>query len=367
MGILTVLVAALVAPTLVERIQYAWTRGQMRAKADVAREELSRPSTDTERFRWVVQSVEPSVVHIDALRVVRGRTARGRGDLLDWQPKMVNTGQGSGVIVDSAGYVLTNNHVIDGAAQIDVYLSDGRKLEDAKVVGFDPLTDLAVLNIDTDGLIACPWGDSNALEVGDWVLALGTPFGLDRTVTAGIVSARRAPGAVNRNPYMDFVQTDAAVNPGNSGGPLVNLKGEVIGINTMIVGESYRGISFAIPSETAQEVYNRLRSTGRYARGWLGVGPRDVTAEEVQTFGLESAEGALVTEVIPNSPAQAAGIEPGDVIVRWDGHDIQYSRELNLRVGRTAIGAKAKVDLIRKGQRMTLEVTVGDRPAEKGR
>ncbi len=191
LGILAVLVAALAAPSLVERMRYAWTRGQMRAKADVAREQLLQPAADSERFRWVVQSVEPSVVHIDALRVVRGRTGRGRGELLDWQPKMMNTGQGSGVIVETSGYVLTNNHVIDGAAQIDVYLSDGRKIEDAKVVGFDPLTDLAVLRIDAGDLIACPWGDSNALEVGDWVLALGTPFGLDRTVTAGIVSARR--------------------------------------------------------------------------------------------------------------------------------------------------------------------------------
>ncbi len=135
----------------------------------------------------------------------------------------------------------------------------------------------------------------------------------------------------------------------------------------MIVGETYRGISFAIPSDTAQEVYNRLKSTGRYARGWLGVGPRDVLPEEAQTFGLEAAEGALVTEVIPGSPAQAAGIEPGDVIVRWDGHEIKYSRELNLRVGRTAIGAKAAVELIRKGQRLKLEVTVGDRPEQSGR
>lgn len=363
LGILAVLLAALASPGVVERIQYAKTRGQMRAKADVAREQLSKAGPDSERFRWVVQSVEPSVVHINSLRVVRGRVGRTGADLLDWQPKMVNTGQGSGVIVDAAGYVLTNNHVIDGAAQIDVYLSDGRKIEAAVVVGFDPLTDLAVLKIDADGLIACPWGDSNALEVGDWVLALGTPFGLDRTVTAGIVSARRAPGDVNRNPYMNFVQTDAAVNPGNSGGPLVNLQGEVVGINTMIVGETYRGISFAIPSETAQEVYDRLKSTGRYARGWLGVNPRDVTADEAQQFGLEEARGALVTEVLPNSPAQAAGIQAGDVIVDWDGAAIDYAIDLQLRVGKTAIGSKVKIELVRNGQRMKLETTVGDRSA----
>ena len=196
--------------------------------------------------------------------------------------------------------MLTNNHVIEDASAIHLKLSDGRTVRNCEVVGVDQLTDLAVLKIDLEGLAAAPWGDSDALEVGDWVLAVGNPFGLDRSVTAGIVSAKERRNVVSSLPYQDFLQTDAAVNPGNSGGPLVNLQGEVVGINTAIVGDAFQGISFAIPSSIAREVYDRLKTTGKASHGWLGVGLNPLNEDLAEQLG---AEGVLITNVFSDSPA----------------------------------------------------------------
>jgi serine protease Do len=273
-------------------------------------------------------------------------------------------GQGSGVIVDAEGYIVTNNHVISAAEVIKVRLSDGRIFNDVQVVGADPLTDIAVLKINADKLIVAPWGDSEKLEAGDWVVAVGNPYGLDRSVTAGIVSAKSRRG-IGDSVYQDFLQTDAAVNPGNSGGPLVNLKGEVIGITTAIFGETFQGISFAVPSNVASAVYQRLRQNRYVARGWLGVGMADLRPDIAAELGLpESATGAVVTGVAPGTPAARGGVQRGDVIVEWNGEPVGSSTDLAFFIARTEIGSQAKVVVLRGGERQTLEVTVGERPRD---
>lgn len=358
--VLAVLIVALAVPVLAERIQYAITRGEERAKADVAREQLADLGSTTEAFRLVAQLVGPSVVHIDTIQVVSPRAGlMDDGSNFFGQHQM--TGQGSGVIVDETGYILTNNHVIANASQLRVHLSDGRAVDDVQIVGTDPPTDLAVLKINASNLRAATWGDSNQLEVGDWVLAVGNPYGLDRSVTAGIVSAKRRR-QVGSSAYQDFLQTDAAVNPGNSGGPLVNLGGEVVGINTAIVGRSFQGISFAIPSDVARDVYERIRESGAVARGWLGVRLQELTPELVEQLMLPLGRGALVAEVVPRGPAAEAGIEQGDVIVRWNGEEVADPIDLGLIVARTEIGSVAEVVVMRGGEEVTLEVSVGARP-----
>ncbi len=351
-----------VIPQVVERVQYAITRGQQQAKADVARLNLaslsSSLSATSEAFRWVAQSVEPSVVHVDAMRRIAREGSRSDDEWSLLTPPREAKGEGSGVIVDAAGYVVTNYHVIAQADRVDVHLADGRTYDGVEVVGSDPLTDLAVLRIGGGDLVACPWGDSNELEVGDWVMAVGNPFGLDRSVTAGIISAKRDRGVINNNPYQHFLQTDAAVNPGNSGGPLVNLRGQIVGINTQIVGQSFQGVSFAIPSELAREVYQRIRADGRVARGWLGVAQKELTDELAESLGLELPEGSLVTEVWENSPAEAAGIQTGDVVLRWNGEAVRSPLELSQRVAATAVGEEATLELWRDGKPLKLKVRV---------
>jgi serine protease Do len=374
--ILLMLSMVLVTPYVAQRVQYALTYGRLRAQVDVATEELDRLAKTTELvsladtskvFRMVAQRIEPSVVHIDAAQGAGGRTTRisdefpwlgPRGDV----PRVV--GQGSGVIVDASGYIITNFHVIQNSTSLAVKLSDGRTVDKITVVGADPLTDLAVLKIDADGLIAATWGDSQALEAGDWVLAVGNPYGLDGSVTSGIVSAKQRRRLAQQSIYQDFLQTDAAVNPGNSGGPLVNVKGEIVGITTAIVGRSYQGISFAIPSEIARDVYERLVKNGRVARGWLGVAPGDVTPDVVRQLGLREARGALVRMVEPDSPAQQAGVERGDVILQWDGQAVADPTELVLAIGRTKIGSTVKVRIWRSGGEIDLQVTVAERPPD---
>jgi serine protease Do len=342
---------------LVEEVQYALTRGRERASAELARAQLASLDESSAAFRLVAQSVGPSVVHIDTLRV-RETTSDGE---FDWPlpRRLESTGQGSGVIVDAAGYILTNYHVIKSATKVDVRLSDGRTLREARVVGTDPLTDLAVLKIEADGLVAAPWGDSQRLEVGDWVLAVGNPFGLDRSVTAGIVSAKRRRNVVHNMPYQDFLQTDAAVNPGNSGGPLVNLRGEVVGITTAIVGESYQGVGFAIPSDIARTVYERLKSSGYVARGWLGISMQEVTPE-LSTQLQIPREGVRIERVV-GGPARRAGLKTGDVILEWNGKKVADPTDLSLLIAATEVNSAAKVTIFRQGQRHTLDVTVGRR------
>jgi S1-C subfamily serine protease len=278
---------------------------------------------------------------------------------------------------------VTNAHVILGANRIDVRLSDGRSLP-ATIVGTDRVTDMAVLKISANELLAAEWGDSDELEVGALVWAVGSPLGLQQSVTFGILSGKHrsfraepSSGRVNMlgmsggSPYHDFLQTDAAVNPGNSGGPLVDSEGRVIGVNTAIIGETYQGISLAIPSSIARPVFERIIRDGRVTRGWLGVQPRDVTVDEAESLGLSKPEGALVQTVSSHrdgglSPAQLAGIQPNDVIVRWDNHPIASRTELFSRVALTEIGTEVEVILVRDKQRVTVRVTVVDRPPGLG-
>ena len=267
---------------------------------------------------------------------------------------------GSGFIIDPAGYVVTNNHVIKDADEITVILSDDRELR-ATVLGHDPKTDLALLKVETDEpLPFVKFGDSDAIRVGDWVMAIGNPFGLGNTVTAGILSARGRD--IKAGPYDDFLQTDAPINRGNSGGPLFNMDGEVIGINTAIfspTGGSV-GIGFSIPSAIAEPVLSQLREFGHTRRGWLGVRIQTVTDGIAATLGLEKASGALVADVTPDSPAERAEFEPGDVILKFDGQDVPEMRDLPRIVAGTEIGKEVEVVLLRKGVMQTKTVTIDE-------
>jgi serine protease Do len=271
-------------------------------------------------------------------------------------------GLGSGVIVDPSGYIITNAHVVRDAVDVTVKLSDGRSLDDVQVVGADPATDIAVLKVNAGDLVAAPWGNSDKLEVGDPVLAIGNPYGLTRTVTAGIVSAKGRRGITDAA-YQNFLQTDAAVNPGNSGGPLVNLKGQVVGINTAILGESFRGISFAIPSNVTKDVYEQLKSSGNVARGWLGVRLQPLTADLARQLGVKGRTGVVVVRVVAGSPASRAGIEDGDVIVKWNGQPIETQGDLTFAVAMAPIGSKVPLVVLRGGQPIELTVTVEQRPS----
>jgi serine protease Do len=267
---------------------------------------------------------------------------------------------GSGFIISKDGYILTNNHVVENADEIVVRLSDSKEYT-AKLVGRDAKTDIAVIKIDTDeSLNAVILGDSDNLKVGEWVMAIGNPFGLENTITAGIVSAKGR--FIGQGNYDNFIQTDAAINPGNSGGPLINMKGEVVGINTAIFSRTGGniGIGFAIPINLAKELLPDLREKGRVTRGWLGVYIQKVTPEIAESMGLPRASGALVADVMPDSPAKRAGVEVGDVIIEYDGSPVRESNELPLLVARTAIGKKAKLKLIRRGKEMTVRVEVGE-------
>ncbi|MFA7302105.1 MAG: DegQ family serine endoprotease, partial [Candidatus Shapirobacteria bacterium] len=264
---------------------------------------------------------------------------------------------GSGLIIDREGYILTNNHVVEKAQTIKVKLSDEKEY-DAAIVGRDPKTDIALIKINaTQPLPAATFGDSDRLVVGDWVVAIGNPFGLEHTVTAGIVSAKgRVIGA---GPYDDFIQTDASINPGNSGGPLLNLKGEVVGINTAIVSGG-QGIGFAIPINVAKDMLPQLKTKGKVARGWMGVVIQKVTPEIAKNFGLTESEGALVADVMEQGPAEKAGIKRGDVIVTYNGKKIKDNDQLPRLVGATEIGKKVKVGLIREGKPIEVEIVIAE-------
>lgn len=272
---------------------------------------------------------------------------------------------GSGFIVSSDGYVLTNNHVVDGAEEIIVRLSDRRELE-ARVVGTDPSTDLAVLKVEGNDLPVVRLGKSAELEVGEWVVAIGSPFGFDHTVTAGIVSAKgRALPSEN---YVPFIQTDVAINPGNSGGPLFNLDGDVVGINSQIYTRSggFMGVSFAIPVDVAMNVFEQIRDQGYVSRGWLGVLIQEVSRDLAQSFGLSKPHGALVAEVLPGSPAAKAGLKPGDIILEFEGEEIGLSAELPPQVGRVKVGSTAELLIMRNGSRKDVDVTIGELPDSPG-
>jgi serine protease Do len=368
-GLLILLLAVWLLPPLVENVEFAFVRGRERAQVEVARAQLADHETMpfVQVSEQVAKSIGPSVVHIDTVQ----NFSMPQDDIaaLFWgQPQHhVAQGQGSGVIIDGQGYVLTNNHVVEGASDMTVSLSDGRKV-DAELMGGDPLTDLAVLKINATGLTPAPWGDSEKLPVGAPVWAVGNPYGLDRSVTFGIISAKSRRG-LGATPYQEFLQTDAAVNPGNSGGPLVDASGQVVGINTAIVGRSYQGISFAIPSDTAREVYERLRERKPIVRGDLGVQLEELSPPIAQKLGLKDVRGALVTDVYPGGPADQAGIERGDVIVGWNGQPVDNKTTLSFLVARTEVGSAAECMIVRDGQPVTktVRVTESQQPTPKGR
>ncbi len=270
-------------------------------------------------------------------------------------------GVGSGFIVSADGYIMSNAHVVDGAEQVYVRLTDKREFK-AKVIGADKRTDVALLKIEASGLPNVRFGDVSRLRVGEWVIAIGSPFNLDNTVTAGIVSAK----ARDTGDMVPFIQTDVAINPGNSGGPLINMRGEVVGINSQIYSRSggYMGISFAIPADEAQRVADQLRASGRVIRGRIGVQIGEVSKEVADQLGLPQAQGALVRSVEPGGPAEKAGVEAGDIVTRFDGKPIERGHELPRFVGNTRPGPKSTLQVLRQGKNKDLAVTVAELEAE---
>jgi serine protease Do len=272
---------------------------------------------------------------------------------------------GTGFVISPDGYIITNNHVIEDVDKIEVQFEDGKKY-DATVVGRDPRTDVALIRIEPEGdLQALPLGNSDSVRPGDWVVAIGNPFGLAHTVTAGIVSARHRE--INQDPdarrFDDFLQTDAAINPGNSGGPLINLNGEVIGINTAINPRA-NTIGFAVPVNIAKDVLPQLRASGKVTRGWLGVYIQPIDSQMQELLGLEDTHGALVSKVEPGSPADVAGVKSGDVVVEFDGRKIEKMEELPRFVARAGVGEKLALVVMRKGSRKDLDVTLGELDAD---
>ena len=281
------------------------------------------------------------------------------------RPRRNETAQGSGFIIDDKGLIVTNNHVIAGASSITVVLHDGKTLQ-AKLVGADAKTDLALLKVKTDiKLKAVSWGDSDEVKVGNWAMAIGNPFGLVNTVTVGIVSARARD--INAGPFDDFIQTDASINRGNSGGPLFNLNGQVIGVNTAIYSPSGGsvGIGFAIPSALAENIVEQLEEHGRTIRGWLGVRIQTVTEDLASTLGLDRPYGALVASVIPNSPAEKAGIKAGDVILDFNGSEVSEMRKLPRLVAETKVNSRSNVTIWRNERKKSLKVVIAEMKEEE--
>jgi len=322
----------------------------------------------------LVKMTKPSVVNINTTTVVKGidmptrfgnpfRDFFGNDEFFDKFFSDTPTREfkqkslGSGFVIDKEGYILTNNHVVEKASVIKVKLSDGKEYE-AKVVGKDAKTDIAVIKIDArNSLPVAALGDSDKLEVGDWVVAVGNPYGLDHTVTAGIVSAKGR--VIGQGPYDDFIQTDASINPGNSGGPLFDLRGQVVGINTAIISGG-QGIGFAIPINMAKALLPQLKEKGKVVRGWLGVVIQRVTPELAKNFGLASPAGALVSDVMDDSPAAKADIRRGDVIVSFDGHAIREMDQLPKMVATIEVGKRVKIGLVREGRPMEVEATIAE-------
>jgi len=274
-------------------------------------------------------------------------------------------GIGTGMIINKDGFILTNHHVVSGANEIEVILSDGSQYT-GKVIGVDLKTDLAVIRIPAgEALPVVVFGDSDKVEVGEWVVSIGHPRGLDQTVTQGIISAKHRQGITDPSNYQDFLQTDAAINPGNSGGPLLNLDGQVIGVNSIIASQSggFEGIGFAIPSNMAIHIANSLMSTGKVERGWLGITLQDIPFEKLKEYKLESTKGAYVVDVVKGGPAHAAGVKSGDIILSLDGKDISDSGVLRNLVAGTPIGKEVTIGVMRNGKRLSIPVKIGN-PAE---
>ena len=351
---------------------------------EVVESSEASPTKDSQIFVKLAERLKPVAVNISTTKVVKRRRGQfihpfrddpfrdffgddffdrffGQTPQRDYKLRSL----GSGFIIDREGYIITNNHVIEGADEIKVRLSDKEEF-DAKIVGRDVKTDVALIKIDPPkGLPVAQLGDSDELKVGEWVMAIGNPFGLDQTVTVGIVSAKwRKIGA---GPYEDFIQTDAAINQGNSGGPLFNTRGEVVGVNTAIFSTSGGsiGIGFAIPINLAKNVVKQLKEKGRVVRGWLGVIVQAVTPELADSFGLKQRKGALVADIEGGGPADKAGIKKGDIILDFDGKEIEEMSELPLTVAQTPVGKQVEVTILRNGKTLTKEVEIGELKEEE--
>jgi serine protease Do len=359
---------------------------QQVAEAQVSEEALADAEKLSSAFRTAAKVIRPCVVQINALVERRAQVSRPPlgSDLLeelfggqierrrepDRGVRKIPAGVGSGVIVSPDGYVLTNNHVVEEADELQVELSDGRSFK-AEVVGRDPRTDLAVLKIAVNGLSAARLGDSSLMEVGDWVIAIGSPFGLEQSVTAGIISAtNRQTGIISGGQgYEDFLQTDAAINPGNSGGPLINLRGEVIGINTAINSRTGTniGIGFAIPSNLAQQVLSDLRSGGRVVRGFIGASVANVDSEAVSKLRLPQGvlRGAIIARVLPDGPADKAKLKDNDVVIAANGRPIQSREQLINFVAMSRPGSTLDLQIVRNGERQNVKLVVEEQTPER--
>ena len=347
------------------------------------------PALAIPSFAGVAKTAGPAVVHIRVEKSIKGMEMMpGFDDMFNnpfferffgpqfrpdgqrqpkRQKKFTQQGQGSGFIINKDGHILTNSHVVEKADSITVILADKREFK-AKTVGSDPQTDVALIKIDGAGdLPVLPLGDSDKLEVGEWAIAIGNPFGLEQTVTVGVISAK-GRNRVGINDYESFIQTDAAINPGNSGGPLLNIRGEAIGINSAIFSRSggYMGIGFTIPINMVKEIETQLLASGKVTRGWLGVSIQDIDDKLAQSFGLAKAGGVLLSDVQPGTPAAKAGLRQGDVIVKLNGTELADSADLRNRIAMLAPNSKAILALIRDGKELNLDVVIGKQPENFG-
>ncbi|MFH1102834.1 MAG: DegQ family serine endoprotease [Pseudomonadota bacterium] len=347
----------------------------------VAKEKEKERFLAPESFSRLAEMASPAVVNIRTVKTTRGggRVFRhfmnppgGKNDPFqdffdrffgdDQQREFKQRSLGSGFIVDKEGYIVTNNHVIEDADEIRVQLYNEKEF-DAKIVGRDPNTDIALIKIKaTRDLPVLKMGNSDTVKVGEWVVAIGNPFGLESTVTAGIVSAKGR--VIGSGPYDDFIQTDASINPGNSGGPLINMSGEAVGINTAIVA-SGQGIGFAIPINMAVAIMDQLKNRGEVTRGWLGVGIQDLKGEMAEYYGIKDTEGVLVVQVFPGDPAEKAGIQAKDIILEINGQKIKSSRQLSKMIADISVGDKVQIKLLRNGKEKTVNVIVAKREDTK--
>jgi serine protease Do len=374
-----------IKPLAILLLLLVFTAGSHVGTAAVQDENIDLLERSAKAFTSVVKKAAPAVVHV---RVEKSVTRRGQNPFdffndpfferffgpqfrhprqEEMPREFKQQGAGSGIIISSDGLILTNNHVVGDADNITVRLADEREFK-GEIVGTDPQSDVALIRIDAQNLPIIPLGDSDKLEVGEWVIAIGSPFELNQTVTVGVVSAK-GRSRMGISDYENFIQTDAAINPGNSGGPLLNIHGEVIGMNTAIFSRSggYMGIGFAIPINMAKAIKDQLLEKGKVTRGWLGVVIQDVNEDLAKSFGLDSTRGVLISEVSENSPAAEAGLKAGDVIIRLEGEPMADVTVLRNRVAMIAPGTKVPMTVIRDGKEVRLEVTIGEQPADFSR
>lgn len=363
------LVARLLVPSLVESVRYSWYKGQLRAEYELSGERLRSVSLDslTDVSQLVSSRVGPSVVHINL--VPDKETIEKFEKLLGKQIQDQEVaGQGSGFVISSDGYIMTNHHVIEEVGSIEVTLADGRQLP-ATIVGTDPLTDLAVLKLEADDLLPCTWGNSEDVIVGTPVWAVGSPFGLQQTVTFGIISGKHRVNLratsdtrdIPNTPYSDLMQSDVALNRGNSGGPLVDSQGDVVGVNAAILGDTFRGVSFSIPSHVAQRVARELIEKGGVERGWLGVQLADLVDEARFNEDGTPKSGVRVNWFPPVSPAKKAGIMIGDIITTFNGDEVFSVSQLIRSIGESTAGSTIEIGVSRKGIPMSFDVVLARR------